>query len=379
MVKVLIFIESLRSGGKERRAVELMRSLQKDGRFQLELVLTRDEIHYEAFRNLGIKWHVIERKVWKKDPRLFFLFLIIAFRFRPDIIHVWGHMPAVYAMPAKLFLGVGLVNSEIADARPPKNLLAQKLVFGYSDRILSNTRAGLSAYDAPEEKSTVIHNGFDFKRLENLPDVRTVKARLGINTRFTIAMVASFSTNKDYATFIKAALLVLQQRSDVTFLAIGAGDDTTCRQWIPKELKSQILFPGKQSRVEEIMNACDIGVLTTDSRFHSEGISNALLEFMALGKPVIATADGGTPELVLSEINGFLISPFDDVSLASKIQQLLEDPLLRITIGTSATATVRNEFSMESMSRKFISEYLNLLPNHQMTSHENPDVRTTAV
>lgn len=379
MVKVLFFIESLRSGGKERRAVELMRRLKLDGRFHLEVVLTRNEIHYEEFRQLGIRWQVIPRKIFKKDPRLFFLFFAIALRFRPDIIHVWGHMPAVYAVPAKLLLGIPLLNSEIADAKPPKTLLARKLVFRISNRIIANTSAGLTAYAAPLEKSTVIHNGFDFRRIADLTLTPIVKERLGITTRYAVAMVASFSTNKDFTTFIRAALIVLQQRPDVTFLSIGAGNDSPYRQLVPEDQRKQMLFTGKQSNVEEIMNACDIGVLTTDTRFHSEGISNALMEFMALGKPVIATADGGTLELVKPETNGMLIPPFDPSGLAGKIRHLLDNASLRNKMGAAAATTVRNEFNMESMAGKFISEYFRLLPEHQASSNENTDVRTASV
>jgi glycosyltransferase involved in cell wall biosynthesis len=360
-MRILFFTENLRAGGKERRIVELLKYLKAAGGFDIELVITKNIIHYEEIHSMGIPIHLIERKWIKKDPRLFFMFYQVAKKFKPDIIHVWGHMVAVYAVPTKILLRVPMINNEIADATLNQRLLGSKLVFRHSDRVIANTHAGLQAYHAPMEKSTVIYNGFTFNRVKQLPEEKIVRKRFNIKTPFVVAMVASFLDYKDYDTYIQAAQLVLAKRKDVSFLCIGDGDDSQYKQRVPVELTDYILFLGRQSQVEAIMNVCTMGVLATNIKFHGEGISNALMEFMALGKPVITTNFGGSVELVENNVNGFLVDAFDAKQLAEKIDFLLENEPARTRLGENAHALVKQKFSMETMFESFKQEYVKIL------------------
>jgi glycosyltransferase involved in cell wall biosynthesis len=356
-MKVLFFIESLRAGGKERRIVELLKRLIQRSDISVELVLTRNEIHYDEIYQLGIPIHIIERKFLKKDPQLFFKFFFLAKKIKPDVIHVWGHMVAVYAVPTKWILGIPLINNEITDSTPNQFLLGKNIVFNASDRIIANSEAGLKAYGAPTSKSGVIYNGFNFDRLLSVESSDTIRERFAIKSTFVVAMVASFLEYKDWSTYISAAQKVLEQFDDVTFLCVGDGDDSAYRNAVSVKAKSKILFLGKQSKVESIMNICHIGVLTTNVKHHGEGISNALMEFMALGKPVIATNFGGSVELIEPGVSGYLIDAFSDEQLSLKILHLLTHESDRLRLGENANTRVREKFSIEGMVNYFYKEY----------------------
>jgi glycosyltransferase involved in cell wall biosynthesis len=356
-MKILFFIESLRAGGKERRIIELLKGLKKHADVEVELVLTRKEIHYQEFHDLNIPLHIIERKFLKKDPLLFIKFYNIAKKFQPDLIHVWGHMVAVYAVPTVWKLGIPLLNNEITDATPGQKLLGKDIVFNASTKIIANTNAGLKAYGAPPEKSSVIYNGFNFSRLNKLSPAEEIRDKFNITTRFVVAMVATFSAYKDYKTYISAALDVLKRRSDVTFLCVGDGDDSAFKAMVPAVYTNHILFLGKQNKVESIMNICDVGVLVTDVKNHAEGISNALMEFMALSKPVIATNFGGSTELVVDQSTGFLVEAYDHSELASRINDLLSNDKLRLAMGTASKNRVETQFSIDKMISSFYEEY----------------------
>lgn len=358
-MKILFFIESLRAGGKERRIIELLKGLRKQPFIQIELVLTRDEIHYQEVHGLNIPIHIIERKIFKKDPLLFFKFYRIARKFMPDVIHVWGHMVAVYAVPAKWLLKVPLLNNEITDSTPNQKLLGKQIVFRASDRIIANTHAGLEAYQAPKSKSGVIYNGFNFDRLSTIEEKEHVKKKFRITTRNTIGMVASFTGYKDYGTFVQAANSVLKQFSDVTFLCIGDGDSAEFQK-MAADHADRILFLGKQDQVESIMNVCDIGVLLTNTKNHGEGISNALMEFMALGKPVITTNFGGSIELVEDGRSGYLVKAFNHQEVADKIIHLLTNSSVLNDLGRNAAQRISEEFSIEKMVGYFLEEYKTL-------------------
>lgn len=361
-LRILFFVESLRSGGKERRIVELIKGLRANPMYDIGIVLTRHEIHYEEIHRLGIPVFYCVRRFFKKDPIVFFSFLSVARKFQPDIIHVWGNMVALYSLPAKIILGVPLVNSQITDTTVNARPFAKSLNFRFSDRIISNTELGLKTYEAPMEKSQVIYNGFSFSRVKKLKDARNVRSDFAIGTSYCVAMVATFSEYKDYNTYIMAAILLCESRNDITFLCVGDGNSTSLQALVPDQLKELIRFPGRQQEVESLMNVCDIGVLVNDINKHGEGISNALMEFMSLGKPVIATRFGGSTELVIDGVTGYLIPPFDPLILADRINHLLKEPSLRNKMGSAARERIHTHFSIERMVESFTEVY------HELTN-----------
>jgi glycosyltransferase involved in cell wall biosynthesis len=361
-MKILFFIEGLLSGGKERRLVELIKGLKQYPNIEMELVLTKKEIVYDEIFDTGIKIHYAVRKGIKKDPRLFYKFYQIVKRSNPDIIHVWGNMVAVYAIPAKLLLRLPMINNQITDAplQVKKGLLSSQLTFKFSDRIIANTKAGLKSYNAPIKKSNAIYNGFDFGRVEQLKNKEEIRARFNISTPFIVGMAASFSVLKDYSTYITAANKVLENRNDVTFLCIGAGDDSKYREMVEPKNKDKVLFLGRQQNVENIMNICDIGVLAS----FTEGLSNSLMEFMALGKPVIASGQGGIKELVDDGKNGFVLESKNPDKLAQKINLLLNEWQLRLKMSEKNIETIKEKFGIKRMIEEFYQVYIEIGNQH---------------
>ena len=365
-MKILMIIDSLGRGGKERRMLELLKALKVRNDIQVELVIFSSNIAYPEVHDMGMPVHILERKP-KKDPRIFFRFYKLCKQFGPDMIHSWGTMSTIYAIPAAKRMGVTLINANIADA--PNNLnfrdsrfLRAKLTFPFSDVILGNSEAGLRAYQAPSKKSRCIYNGFDFRRMDNLKEAGEVREMLGVDAPLLVGMVGAFHDRKDYDTYLKAAQLVLKERQDVNFLAIGGGPNLErCKKLVADEFTDKIIFPGQLSQVESVINILDIGVLATNSLVHGEGISNAIVEYMIFGKPVIASDGGGTPEIVRDGENGFLVPPLSKEKLAEKILYLLARPELAREMGENGTRHIRENFSLQRMESQFIHLYEALL------------------
>lgn len=360
-MKILFFINDLRSGGKERRLVELIKGLSNFSEIEMEIVLTKDGIHYSDIYASNIKIHYLLRKKGKKDLTLFYKFFKIAKHFKPDILHVWENLVTIYAIPIKIFLRVPMINNQITNSTIQKaySISSHRLTFLFSDKIIANTYAGLKAYNAPKNKSLVIYNGFDFNRVANLEEKSIIRKKFNIQTKFVVGMVATFSKKKDYQTYIKAANKVLEKERDVTFLCVGDGDSNEFKEMVHKNNKEKILFLGKKSKVEPIMNICDLGVLMTNPK-HGEGISNAILEFNALDKPVIASLGGGTSEIIEDEVSGFLIKPEHPDQLSNKIIYLLENDKERYQFGRNAKEIVGNRFSISKMIDEFREVYQNI-------------------
>ena len=356
-MKILFFIDGFRSGGKERRCIELLKGLKDNPQFDIHIVSLRKEIVYPEFYKLNYPYYLIE-KDGKLDPIIFIKFYKICKEIKPDIVHCWSGMNGAYSLFAKILLKFKLINSQITDA--PLNIkslsrfgIQTKLNFHFSDLILSNSFAGLKSYNAPKEKSSVIYNGFDFNRIRNVTNKNKIKNRFNITTKYIVGMVASFSDKKDYDSYIKAAISILGMRSDISFLCIGSGDDKPFKEMVSKKIKGNIKFLGKQENVESIMNICDIGVLST----FTEGISNSIMEFMALGKPVIASNGGGTVELIINNKTGCLISAKSPQILEEKLILLLKDPKKRKMFGKQGKNRIEKKFGINRMVKDFQKTY----------------------
>ncbi|HLP72159.1 MAG TPA: glycosyltransferase family 4 protein [Bacteroidales bacterium] len=362
-MRILFFLESLHAGGKERRSVELMRYLiNQPERYEINLVLTEDQIHYEEVRDIGVDITVLKRKGLKYDPSLFLRFMKVCRSFRPDLIHAWGKMATFYAIPSKVIFGIPLVSSLIADSSRSYGsfsgyaaLLRTNLLF--SDIILSNSYAGLESYRIRSPKSRVIYNGVRLSRFNSSSAADQTRKELGVTTKYMVVMVASFSSFKDYDLFVDVASGMLNKRKDLSFVAVGDGPDFgRITERIKSGKISNIILAGRRRDVENIVAAADIGLLCTKK----EGISNSIIEYMALGKPVIATdTEGGSRELIIDGETGYCTGR-DRYEVIRLIEKLLNDKELASRMGARGKERIEQYFSIEKMGAEFNDLYRKL-------------------
>lgn len=364
-MKILFIIERLGVGGKERRLIELLKGLKERDEYEMELILLSDWITLDGIQNLNIPIHVLERK-HKKDVSMFFRLYTFIRKSRPDIIHSWSSMTSIFAIPAVKLLGKKLINGNITNAPPDLPVFSgefmwSKLSFLFSDVIVSNSRAGLGIYHPPETKSRCIYNGFDFKRVFELRPADQVRDEFKVCTPLVVGMVARFTPQKDYESYIQAALQILSRRKDVTFLAVGGGSELErCQAMVPPEYSGRFIFTDYQRDVESLVNIFDIGVLST----HFEGVSNSIMEYMVLKKCVVATDSGGTSELVVDDETGYLIPTGSPAVLAEKIEYLLDHPEVRKSMGAAGRKRIERDFSLAKMTSEYIKLYQELKPTN---------------
>jgi glycosyltransferase involved in cell wall biosynthesis len=205
----------------------------------------------------------------------------------------------------------------------------------------------------------VIYNGFDFSGRLAAPDP-ALRAELGIATPYAVGMVARFGAHKDYPCYFAAAEQILARRDDITFLAIGDGPGLEAWQArFAQQPRVRVL--GRRGDVERICAVLDAGVLATAVGAHGEGISNALTEFLAVGKPVVATDDGGNRELVGEHGCGLLVPPADPGALAAAIERLIDRPDEARAMGGKGACVVREVFSREAMVDAWLALYRQIL------------------
>lgn len=365
-MKILLLIDSLVSGGRERRLIELIKGFADYQDVRLHLVVFSDKIHYQEVFELGIPVSILTR-VPKRNPIVFYRLYQLCRDWKPDLIHSWGTMSAILSIPSSLLLNIKLINGNITDA--PKNmdffderLFRARLTYPFSKVVVGNSLAGLMEYKVPEKKAVCIYNGFDGNRISNLKEKALIGKEFTIKTRSVIGMVGGFFDRKDYETYLKAALIVLNERKDITFVAVGDGPNLMkCKEMIPADHASRFIFTGLQTDVESIINVFDIGVLATNAEVHGEGISNAILEYMALGKPTVATSGGGTDEIVDHMKTGILIPPDSPEILAEQLTYLLDNPSECKTMGLEGRSRIDQLFSLARMTTEYYQLYQRLI------------------
>lgn len=368
-VRILFFIDSLTAGGKERRLVQLMEGLHGISDIEFCLVIMSMDINYSKVFDLNIEIHYLLRKN-KKDFKIFKKFYRLCKQYKPDLVHCWDSMTCIYAVPACRLLHIKLINGMVVDAPPNlrifnKHWLRGQLTFRFSDKIVGNSQAGLKAYCTPNYKSVCIYNGIDFKRFDNLKDPDLMRDEIfNPNTRnlFIVGMVAAFEKRKDYYTIMKSALILTRQIEHIRFVFVGDGTFLkNIKGMVPDSLIKRIIFLGKRSDIESVVNIFDIGVLLTNTKVHGEGISNSIIEYMALKKPVIATRGGGTNEIVIDNQNGFVIEPGNSDQLNEKILLLMREPELANKLGEQGWKMVESKFKLEKMTNHFLKLYYDLV------------------
>lgn len=366
-MRILFFIESLAAGGTQRRMIELITFLKNNTGFELSLVVTEEEIHFETIHSLNIPTEIIKRKMLKYDPSLFVKFYRYCCSFKPDVIHTWGIMTTFYAIPAKFFCRAKLISNLINDSNKYFKLFSLKNLFFHtdvlcSDLILANSRAGVKAYKINPSKVKIIYNGVNLERFLQHFDAEAVRRSLGVTTQFVGIMIASFSKYKDYDLLVEIAKKTASVRNDITFIGVGDGSEfERIQKRITRENVNNLILTGNQNNVERIIAASDIGLMCT----YSEGISNSIIEYMAMGKPAISTdISGGSKELIIEGETGYCVER--DVSKITKlISNLLDNKELRIRMGQLGKDRAFRHFSVNRFANE-IQEVYNLVLNKRI-------------
>ena len=361
---ILFLADNLGGGGKERRMLELIKSLSKDPSYKIILISLMDMgVGYKYMYDFPITIIETDRKN-KFTIKPYLLFRDAIKKYKPDIVHSWGSMSSLFMLPLIIFRKFKFINGIIADAPAKlkwhqKIYLRGKLTYPFSDVILSNSLAGIKSYDAPVEKTFCIYNGIDISRFRNLSDPIKLKKELGIEQfKFVVGMVGGFMDRKDFDTIIEAARKIIRKHTDICFLLIGEGKNRKpLEDKLTKEEKQNILFLGRRSDVEALIQVFDVGVLCTNSDIHGEGVSNSIIEYMSLEKPVIATEGGGTNEVIEDNKNGFLIGHRAVNQLEEKILYLYNNPDTKKQMGANALQTIHDKFLLNRMTEEFIAVY----------------------
>lgn len=213
----------------------------------------------------------------------------------------------------------------------------------------------------PENKVTTIFNGVDlelFSRQEHSKS-HQIRQELGISTEtLLIGCIGRLHRQKGYPDLIEAFKFIREKITDLHLLIVGAGElDVQLKSKVSAlGLSNSVTFTGARNDIPAILSSMDLFVLPS----LWEGHPLVVLEAMAAGLPVVATAVGGTPEVVIQGETGMLVPPGNPVQLASAILSILQNHSIRLKMGEAGRQRAKDLFSIDSMTQKIEALYLKL-------------------
>jgi glycosyltransferase involved in cell wall biosynthesis len=225
-----------------------------------------------------------------------------------------------------------------------------------------DVEVSLKAGGVKPERIHVLHSGIDLARVPASPGGAEFRHRHGIPLNAPLlGTVANLFPRKGYDVMLRALSVLRKRRSEIHYLVVGAGDpgyEQMLRKLIQSlGLEGQVHFAGFQEPVYPALAAMDVYVHPAIM----EGFGIALLEAMAMAKPVVATTTGGIPDIVVHEETGLLVAPGDPEALASAVGALLDDKSRWAAMGRAGHQRVERLFTVDAMVSKLVACYADVI------------------
>lgn len=212
----------------------------------------------------------------------------------------------------------------------------------------------------------VLENGVNLERFVGIPPLASRRAprRVGV--------VANLRAVKGLHLFLRAAAAIAPAHPEVTFQIAGEGEQRAELERLALELRldGRVQMPGSVRDIPRFLAGLDLAVLPS----RSEGMSNALLEYMAAGRAIVATAVGANPHVLHDGVHGLVVPPNDVPALAAAIDRLLRDPTLAGQLAAAAKDRAWTHYSREAMVRRF-EDFYHRLVNRALPARSRPAAR----
>ncbi|MHB8969526.1 MAG: glycosyltransferase [Pirellulaceae bacterium] len=363
--RILHIIPTLDRGGAEKQLVSLATRLPRD-KFEVHVcALTRSGPLSKPLQEAGIPLHTVGKR-WKIDPAAYWRLRRLIRDLRPSLVHTWLFAANCYGRQAAFRCGVPHVvaGERCVDRWKVWHELAiDRRLAGRTDRIVTNSSGVVDFYvrhGIPAEKFEVIPNGIEPESTPSPLTKAQLYAELGLpdNARL-IGAVGRLWPQKGYKDLIWSAELLKVAREDSHLLIIGEGPQLgqLLRWRDSQDIADRVHFLGHRNDVPALLPHLTCFWLGSSY----EGQSNAVMEAMQAGIPVIATDIPGNRDLVVPEETGFLYPVGDRATLARLTHRLLDDPALAARFSAAAKQRIRERFHVDTMIQRHVALYERLL------------------
>ena len=343
-MRIGLVIGQLTYGGAESQVYELSRRLASRHTIVVYCLSSATSPYGDRLRDEGVLVRVIAARSRFDLGRVLQLARWLR-RDRIELAHAFLFIASAYAyLATRLLRGVRFVASARNCKTEPQPLrrAVMRRAFHHADAVVCNSREAarfaVEHYLARPDRVRVVYNGVDAERfaVERAP-------RAGA----CIGTVGRIEPQKNIGLFLRAAAEIAALRPDASFVVGGDGSlrASMATEAAASALGERVRFLGPVADVPGLFARLDQFWLTSDW----EGTPNVALEAMAAGLPVIATAVGGTPEILEHGATGILVPPRDVAAIVAASRRLLEKPREAEALGRRARAAVTERFSIPAM------------------------------
>lgn len=355
---VVQLVDSFNQGGSERQALQLTRLLSGSSEFEVRLAslspegilkTTINDLPLGEIPSFPLNSFYDQNAIQQLRRLVRWLKSVNA-----TVLHTHDFYTNVFGMAAGALARVPVrVASmrETAGMRSGSQHQIQQIAYALAHHIVANSNAvreKLKNDGIRADKITVIYNGLDLTRLASQVDRAEVLAFFNLpDLRPFVTIVANMRLEvKDYPMFLRAAKIVKDAVSDAGFLLAGEGELTESLRAMAQELNiaDSTFFLGRCERVADLLGISTICVLSSKA----EGFSNSILEYMAAGRPVVATDVGGAREAIVEGETGYLVPAGDHELMATRIIELLKQPAVARSMGEQGRNVAAARFSLDT-------------------------------
>ena len=369
--KVFYLLDSLNVGGTETQAVQLaLRMPVAEYETTLGCLVAKGPL-LEKLQGSAVHVEEFHPKGGLDSATGFYEMLRLAaylHRGQFDVMHAHDLWSNLMGVPAARLACVPAIISSQRDLshfdwyRGIKGKMLRRIQ-KMSNVLLANAtpiRDALIAEDGfPASKLVVIHNGVDTSRFQGGKRDRVRIVTESGAGKLVVLVGNMHSDVKGHPWLIEAAPAVLKEFPDTRFIFAGDGEARVEfeRQVRERGLGASFVFLGARADIPDILASCDIGVLPSKA----EGLSNAVLEYMAAGLPTIVSHVGGNPELIEDGVTGLLVPPQDSNALEVALLRLLRDEAFARRMADAGRRVATQDYSFERLVREVDALYTQLL------------------
>jgi glycosyltransferase involved in cell wall biosynthesis len=361
-IRVALLIDTLRPAGAEKQLVTLATGLERR-RFAPRVVCLTDTGAYEAtLRKAGVPVTLLGKR-HKVGGLAFGRLRALLRREQPHILHTWMFTCNLYGRLAALGLPIATLASEVvADVtKSSVRLIIDRLLAPSTRAFYVNSTMVARFYHErcgiPLDKLVVIPNGVRVPELARV--ARVHRAGLGVREdAFVVCGAGRLFPQKGFDQLIEALGTPRLRARNVELIIAGEGPSRGTLESLAAAhgLADRVHLLGHREDLPSVFRAADAFVLSS----LYEGMSNALMEAMALGLPCVVTPVEGVQELVVHEQCALVVEASASEPIAAALGRLLEDPALARRLGAAARDRMARSFSIEANVRRFETLYADL-------------------
>jgi glycosyltransferase involved in cell wall biosynthesis len=353
--RVLVVIDGMEVGGSQAQVVQLLRGLDRQ-RWAPELAFFRDDSTLaDAVRRDGTPVHLVPKRR-RFDPSFLRAYARLLRERDYALVHAFSltaELASVMAFPlARRRPALVVSERSFALDRPSWFWRLKRLVLERADAAIANSRAGATATALrtrmPEASLSVIANAVDLPMAITPAERDDLRRELGVPAGRRLALFVGRLVYQKNLPCLLGALAQLPPPARPWLAIAGDGPERAALERLASELglDADVRLLGERGDAKRLMQAADLLVLPS----FFEGLSNSLLEAMAAGCPVVASAVGGTPELVEDGRTGLLFPADDVAALAAAILRLAGDPALGARLSRAGRDQVVRNHSREALA-----------------------------